>query len=155
MGGFSKGGYCRVECHAQGNKKCPMILGLAVHLALRAPQPREAYTLQKKPSKTPPFLVPGVCVCVNNPHKRCATSTHSPAAMVLRVNFNCGPRGGTQGAEPGSGVQRFWGPLGASEFGENKVDHSEASKRSRFPGCPLRGFQPSGSYPWATDDLFH
>ena len=28
----------------------------------------------------------------------------------------CGPRGGTGGAKPGSGVQRFWGPLGASEF---------------------------------------
>ena len=25
-------------------------------------------------------------------------------------------------------------------------------KRSCFPGCPLRGFQPSGSYPWATDN---
>ena len=28
-----------------------------------------------------------------------------------------------------------------------KVGHSEASKRPRFPGCPLKGFQPSGSYP--------
>ena len=104
---------------------------------------------------------------------------------------NCGPRGGTGGAKPGSGVQRFWGPLGASEFDprfsnsgsqrplgaperlsgprarhfrglgegcpfsterENKVGHSEASKRPRFPGCPLRGFQPSGSYPQATDN---
>ena len=35
---------------------------------------------------------------------------------------------------------------------ENKVGHSEASKRPRFPGCPLRGFQPSGSYPQATDN---
>ena len=103
-------------------------------------------------------------------------------------------RGGTQGAKPGSGVQRFWGPLGASEFDpsfqqfgvsetpsqgslraperlsgprgrffrglgevcsfstewENKEGHSEAPKRSHFPGCPLRGFQPSGSYPRAT-----
>ena len=24
-------------------------------------------------------------------------------------------------------------------------------KRPRFPGCPLKGFQPSGSYPQATD----
>ena len=32
-----------------------------------------------------------------------------------------------------------------------KVGHSEAPKRPRFPGCPLRGFQPSGSYPQATD----
>ena len=36
---------------------------------------------------------------------------------------------------------------------ENKVGHSEAPKRPRFPGCPLRGFQPSGSYPRATDTL--
>ena len=33
------------------------------------------------------------------------------------------------------------------------MGHSEASKRPRFPGCPLRGFQPSGSYPQATDNL--
>ena len=30
---------------------------------------------------------------------------------------------------------------------------SEAPKRPRFAGYPLRGFQPSGSYPWATDTL--
>ena len=39
-----------------------------------------------------------------------------------------------------------------------KVGHSEAPKRPRFPGCPLRrfqpGFQPSGSYPQATDKSF-
>ena len=28
----------------------------------------------------------------------------------------CQLRGGTGGAKPGSGVQRFWGPLAASEF---------------------------------------
>ena len=75
-------------------------------------------------------------------------------------------------------VQRLWGPLEASEFDpsfqqfgggpgealqgplcsfstewENKVGHSEAPKRSHFHGCPLRGFQPSGSYPWATDQV--
>ena len=33
-GGFSKGGFCRVQCHAQGSKKYPSILGPAVHLAL-------------------------------------------------------------------------------------------------------------------------
>ena len=33
---------------AQGNKKYPRILGPGVHLALRVPQPREAYILQKK-----------------------------------------------------------------------------------------------------------
>ena len=32
-----------------------------------------------------------------------------------------------------------------------KVGHSEAPKRPCFPGCPLRGFQPSGSDPQATD----
>ena len=32
------------------------------------------------------------------------------------AKLNCSPRGGTGGAKPGSGVQRFWGPLGASEF---------------------------------------
>ena len=30
--------------------------------------------------------------------------------------FDCGPWGGAGGAKPGSGVQRFWGPLEASEF---------------------------------------
>ena len=56
--GFSKGGFCRVHCHGQGNKKYPRILGPAVHLALRAPKPREAYILQKPHSKNPLFLVP-------------------------------------------------------------------------------------------------
>ena len=32
-----------------------------------------------------------------------------------------------------------------------KVGHSEAPKRPRFPGCAPSGFQPSGSYPQATD----
>ena len=48
-GGFSKGGFCRVERHAQGNKTYPKILGSAVYLALRAPQPREAYIFAKAP----------------------------------------------------------------------------------------------------------
>ena len=34
-----------------------------------------------------------------------------------------------------------------------KVGHSETPKRPRFPGCPLTGFQPSGSYPQATDNM--
>ena len=33
-----------------------------------------------------------------------------------------------------------------------KVGHSEAPKRPRFPGWPRKGFQPSGSYPRATDN---
>ena len=54
-GGFSKGGFCRVQCHGQGNKEYPRILAPAVDLALRAPQPREAYILKKPPSKNPLF----------------------------------------------------------------------------------------------------
>ena len=56
--GLSKGGFCRVRCHNQGNKKYPRILGPAAHLALRALQPREVYILQKPPSKDSLFLVP-------------------------------------------------------------------------------------------------
>ena len=52
-GCFSKGGFHRVECRAQGNKKYPRILGPAVHLELRAPQPREAYILKKSLLKKP------------------------------------------------------------------------------------------------------
>ena len=48
-GGFSKGGLCRVQCHAQGNKGYPRMLGPAVHVALRAPQPREACVFAKTP----------------------------------------------------------------------------------------------------------
>ena len=52
-GGFSKGGFCRVQCHGQRSKKYPKILAPAVHLASRAPQPREAYILQNPLLKTP------------------------------------------------------------------------------------------------------
>ena len=129
----------------------------------------------------------GVCVS--------ALQRYFALDLIMSEDGRCGPRGGTGGAKPGSGVQRFWGPLGASEFDpsfqqfgvsetpsqrplraperlsgprgrlfrglgevcsfsterENKVGHSEAPKRSHFPGCPLRGFQPSGSYPQATE----
>ena len=37
----------------------------------------------------------------------------------------------------------------------NKVGHSEAPKGSRFPGCPLRGFQPLFSYPRAPTKVWH
>ena len=109
--------------------------------------------------------------------------------------LNCGPRGRTGEAKPGStrlrgpevlgplnsaprnSVTRFLGNRGPGKAlrasGEalqgprrgvilvcpfskergKKVGHSEAPKRPRFPGCPLRGFQPSGSYPQATDNL--
>ena len=63
-GGFSKGGFCAVQRHSQGNKKYPRIFDPAVRLALRAPQPRKAYLLQKPPSKNPFFLVPEVCLCL-------------------------------------------------------------------------------------------
>ena len=53
------------------------------------------------------------------------------------------------------GAERLFRVLGEvcsfSTEQENKVGHSEAPKRSHFPGCPLRGFQPLGSYPRATD----
>ena len=52
-GGFSKGGFCRVQCHGQGSKEYPRILAPAVHLAPRAAQPREAYILQSPLLKTP------------------------------------------------------------------------------------------------------
>ena len=48
-GGFSKGGFCRVPCHARRNTRNPRLLGPAVHLALRAPQPRETYIFAKTP----------------------------------------------------------------------------------------------------------
>ena len=48
-GGFRKGGFCRVQCHGQGNKKYRRTLAPAVHLALRAPQPREACNFAKTP----------------------------------------------------------------------------------------------------------
>ena len=57
-GGFSKGSFCRVQCHGQGNQEYPRILAPAVDLALRAPQPREAYMLQTPLLKKTFFLVP-------------------------------------------------------------------------------------------------
>ena len=54
-GGFSKGGFCRIHCHPQENKNYPRKLGPAVHLALRAPQPREANIFVKTPLLKPPF----------------------------------------------------------------------------------------------------
>ena len=56
-GGFGKGGFCGVECHAQGNKKYPRTIGPSVHVALRVPRPREAYILQKALTPPPPLLV--------------------------------------------------------------------------------------------------
>ena len=39
----------RVQCHGQGNKKYPRVLGPAAHLALGVPQPREKYIFAKTP----------------------------------------------------------------------------------------------------------
>ena len=58
-GGFSKGSFCRDQGHGQGNKKYPRALAPAVHLALRAPQPREAYILRKPPFSW--FLKKRIC----------------------------------------------------------------------------------------------
>ena len=121
----------------------------------------------------------------------------SGSGLFVTAFHQLRPEGRNRRGETQLRVQRFWGPLGASEFdpsfqrfgvsetpsqrplraserlsgprgrlfrglGEgcpfptervNKVGHSEASKRPRFPGCPLRGFQPSGSYPQATDNF--
>ena len=59
--------------------------------------------------------VPNIWVSV--PH--CCVFSHLTCAnftCFFHMKVKCGPRGRAQGAEPGSGVQRFWGPLGASEF---------------------------------------
>ena len=116
--------------------------------------------------------------------------------LELRAISVFSPRDGTEGAEPGSGVQRFLGPLrgirptprfsksgsrtpplrgpleaqkgsqrpqggssGALERGVRfrrsgkRKWASQRPKRSRFPGCPLRGVPTSASNPRATDNL--
>ena len=74
---------------------------------------------------------------------------------------NCGPRGGMRwNSTPrfSNSGSRKPPPRGIGEgcsFSterENKVGLSEAPKSSHFPRCPVRGFQPSGSYPRATDN---
>ena len=58
-GGFSKGGFCRIQCHAQESKEKPRTQDPAVHLALTAPRSREACSFAKNPpSKSPLSLVP-------------------------------------------------------------------------------------------------
>ena len=44
--------------------------------------------------------------------KKSLQASEGVAAIVCDTKegaVNCGPRGGTGGAKPGSGVQRFWG----------------------------------------------
>ena len=57
-GVLAKGVSVKTSVTAKETKKYPRILAAAVHLALRAPQPREGCILQKPPSKNPLFLVP-------------------------------------------------------------------------------------------------
>ena len=49
-GHFSKGGFCKFQCHVQESRKIPkdIVLGPAVHLALSMPQPRDTAFLRKK-----------------------------------------------------------------------------------------------------------
>ena len=56
--GFSKGGFCRVQCHGQGNKKFPRILAQQYIGHLERHSQERRTSLQKPPSKKPLFLVP-------------------------------------------------------------------------------------------------
>ena len=88
-GGFSKGGFCRVECHTQGNKKDPKMSGPAVHLAPRAPQPRETFTfvLLLKTSffwlLTFPFLLYLHVICLFLVGSLCLAAGHSERCHSL------------------------------------------------------------------------
>ena len=57
-GVLAKGVSVESSVTAKETKKHPRILAPAVHLALRASQPREAYIFQKPPSKNPLLVVP-------------------------------------------------------------------------------------------------
>ena len=74
------------------------------------------------------------------------TASQGPLAKALR-----GPWEALQG--PWRGSQGLWGCPFSTER-EKKVGNSKASKRSRFSGCPLRGFQTSGSYPQVRDKRY-
>ena len=54
--------------------------------------------------------------------------------MVVPSLINCGPRGETEGAKPGSGVQRFWGPLGPRN---STPRFSHSGSRKPLPRGPL------------------
>ena len=103
------------------------------------------------------------CICSD-----CAAQAGERELREIKLaRINCGPRGGTGGAKPGSGVQRFWGPLGASEFDPPFQRHGvpetppqrplRAPKGSQGLGggsseASERGvrFQRSGKTRWAT-----
>ena len=57
-GGFSEGGFCRIQCQAHDDKQILRDMAPAAHLTLRQPQPKKAYIVQKPPSKNPLLLVP-------------------------------------------------------------------------------------------------
>ena len=75
-GGFSKGGFCRVQCHAQGNKKYARILGPAVCLALRATAKKGVYFC-KPPSEKPR---PSSCFLTFGNHPFCEPPNREPTA---------------------------------------------------------------------------
>ena len=62
--------------------------------------------------------------------------------------FNCGPRGGTQGVEPDSRVQRFWGPFRG--LGIQPLVSAIRSLGNPLPERCVR-FQRSGEKRWATE----
>ena len=49
--------------------------------------------------------------------RRLLISGNPKDPAILKTLLSCGPRGGTQGATPSSGVQRVWGPLSESGQG--------------------------------------
>ena len=62
----------------------------------------------------------------------------------LEMLFNCGLRGGTGGAKPGSGVQRFSGPLGPRNSTPRFSDSGSRKPLPRGPLKPWKGSQGLG-----------
>ena len=57
-GGFSKGGFCRIQCHAQGNKRIPKDIGgpSSTFGTQSATAKRGVHSYKNPPSKKPLFL---------------------------------------------------------------------------------------------------
>ena len=71
----------------------------------------------KKTKEKKDGVIEGVWVVKGDSKVAFRGQLESDSKMAQQVTFvNCGPRGGTGGAKPSSGVQRFWGPLRASGF---------------------------------------
>ena len=51
--GFSKGGFCRAECHAPGSKKIPKDIGPSSTFGTQSGTAKEAYISQKPSSQNP------------------------------------------------------------------------------------------------------